>query len=818
MRRSSVPKSVRRSLVEDTVLLNVVQRYFKLAGLASAVWLAGYLHLSVSWLWLILVVYVWKEKHNRTRLYKKHVSRDIARDEKEVILARVDDLPSWVNFPDVERAEWVNKMLRQMWPYIGEMVEKILRQSVEQSIVQSLPPSLQSFKFSRIDLGNNPPRIGGVKVYTQVKRDEIYMDLELNYSGDSNIEVTIKGIAAGIKNLRLHGTLRVVFKPLINRLPLIGGMLVFFLNNPELDFDFTSLANALELPGLSDILHSSIQEQISNFMVLPNRYPIKMVEGLDLNKLRYPQPQGVVRIRVIEAKDLIQADIGLTGMGKSDPYCKIRVGAKQFKTKVIQNSLCPVWDETFELIVDSADGQLLYIDVFDEDPGIMHDDLGSISLDLHQLKETGYEDEWFPLEEVKSGMIHVQLTWLWLANQANELDRVVDGLKDEDTVHVAILMVYLDSARNLPRGKKSMSEPSARVVLTVGQQVEESMIKYSTSEPRWEQNFRFLLHNPNYQNMDVEVVDGKSKKLIGHTVIKMKQLLEVEDMVMDQKFRVKTSNPDSCIQLRLCLRILTPNFNADYIDDLEVLIPETAHLGTAVDSPSKLNVQDLTRPPQPNPPDPQYGSSVDGFTQHYATASATQQTDGSRTTNGTVTGHSNSGQTLQRADSDAPPSPEPSFDQPALRQRMVAGTQLTGSHGLGRLQMTLRYSPPREKLIVVVHKCINLKPIGDGKNVADPYVKLYLLPDKSSASKRRTQVCKDSLNPVFDETCEYTLAEADISKRQLWVSVKNDVNLFSLSKTEMGQVLVDLRSLDINRAVTEWFDLCPENSLQPTLL
>lgn len=52
------------------------------------------------------------------------------------------------------------------------------------------------------------------------------------------------------------------------------------------------------------------------------------------------------------------------------------MGAKQVKTKVIQNSLSPVWDETFDLIVDSADGQLLYIDVFDEDAGTVHDELG----------------------------------------------------------------------------------------------------------------------------------------------------------------------------------------------------------------------------------------------------------------------------------------------------------------------------------------------------------------------------------------------------------------------------------------------------------
>ncbi|CAG5134280.1 unnamed protein product, partial [Candidula unifasciata] len=107
-----------------------------------------------------------------------------------------------VNFPDVERAEWVNKILNHMWPYIGEYVEKILRESVEPTVRASLPATLQSFKFSKIDLGDIPPRVGGVKVYSKLRRDEIYMDLELNYSSDSRIEVSVKGVTAGIKDLR----------------------------------------------------------------------------------------------------------------------------------------------------------------------------------------------------------------------------------------------------------------------------------------------------------------------------------------------------------------------------------------------------------------------------------------------------------------------------------------------------------------------------------------------------------------------------------------------------------------------------------------
>ena len=45
---------------------------------------------------------------------------------KEKILARIQDLPNWVLFPDFERSEWFNKILDQLWPSIeGFIVTKV---------------------------------------------------------------------------------------------------------------------------------------------------------------------------------------------------------------------------------------------------------------------------------------------------------------------------------------------------------------------------------------------------------------------------------------------------------------------------------------------------------------------------------------------------------------------------------------------------------------------------------------------------------------------------------------------------------------------
>lgn len=54
--------------------------------------------------------------------------------------------------------------------------------------------------------------------------------------------------------------------------------------------------------------------------------------------------QGVLRIHVVEAKDLMKKDISVLGKGKSDPYAIVSVGAQQFRTQTIDNTVNPKWD------------------------------------------------------------------------------------------------------------------------------------------------------------------------------------------------------------------------------------------------------------------------------------------------------------------------------------------------------------------------------------------------------------------------------------------------------------------------------------------
>ncbi|NWT11559.1 SYTL1 protein, partial [Vireo altiloquus] len=129
----------------------------------------------------------------------------------------------------------------------------------------------------------------------------------------------------------------------------------------------------------------------------------------------------------------------------------------------------------------------------------------------------------------------------------------------------------------------------------------------------------------------------------------------------------------------------------------------------------------------------------------------------------------------------------------------------------GCVQFSLRYEPAKKELQVHVLRCRELAEAR--KQRSDPYIKTYLLPDKSNRSKRKTAVRKRSLDPVFNETLKYKLEKRDLQGRTLNLSVWHHDslgrNLF------LGEVEVALGAWDWANTRPEWFSLQPRVSSLP---
>ncbi|XP_047525339.1 uncharacterized protein LOC125063140 isoform X1 [Pieris napi] len=135
-----------------------------------------------------------------------------------------------------------------------------------------------------------------------------------------------------------------------------------------------------------------------------------------------------------------------------------------------------------------------------------------------------------------------------------------------------------------------------------------------------------------------------------------------------------------------------------------------------------------------------------------------------------------------------------------------AGEGLRGSVTVkGEVQFSLLYNYRLGALEVGVKRCRDLAPIDVKRNRSDPYVKVYLLPDKSKAGKRKTKVKKNTLNPVFEETLSFAQPLASLSSRTLWLSVWH-ADMFGRNDF-LGEVSLPLADVVFDDPAPMWYRL-----------
>ncbi|XP_056636297.1 extended synaptotagmin-3-like isoform X3 [Diorhabda sublineata] len=609
------------------------------------IYLIGYFNCSITWILILVFATTLSEDYlnfkNRKRTFAKKTANG---NEKDVILENLGELPSWVVFPDVERAEWLNKIVKQCWPFVNYYARDLVKNYLEIKLKKNLEKyGLKGFHFERIVLGSVPCRTGGIIVYDNVSREEIVMDIDITYAGDCDVKFRLRGLLGGIKNLQMYGTLRVVLKPLIRHLPLIGGVQLFFLNNPDIDFDLDGIAGILDIPGINECLRKCICATVGSLFVLPNKFPLKFCREVSSEQLNTPNPAGVLRVHVIEAKDLLKKDLSFTGKSKSDPYAVLVVGEQSFKTETIPSNVNPKWDYWCEFVILEFTGQELLISVWDEDP-TEDEFLGRASIDIASLIKEGLSDMWLVLEDVKHGDIHIRTTWLTLTTEYSNLKAALYESQQLQLSHMSssLLIVYIDSATNLK-----------------------------------------IFHNNNFQ---------------------------------------------------------------EYLEKR----PSSRNSMSSIDTIEK----DFTD-----------SESISSDSTKYSSHSRRHTKNSLKSNN--------------------------SF------------CSRTSQESYGDINLTMRYSLQRQRLIVVVHRVCNLY-FEDPTEDKDIYVKIYLLPERCKANKRKTKVIKNCREPAFDKRFEFLVAQDDLNDKYLEVSVIEE----KMIKNEiLGQVSIDLKNISL--PITRSFELGP---------
>ncbi|XP_070203973.1 rabphilin-3A-like [Littorina saxatilis] len=88
----------------------------------------------------------------------------------------------------------------------------------------------------------------------------------------------------------------------------------------------------------------------------------------------------------------------------------------------------------------------------------------------------------------------------------------------------------------------------------------------------------------------------------------------------------------------------------------------------------------------------------------------------------------------------------------------------------GKILLSLRFVTAKQSLVVRIVRCAELASM-DTNGYSDPYVKVYLKPDKDKKSKFKTTVKKRTLNPEYNEEFSYDIKHNELAKKTLEITV-----------------------------------------------
>lgn len=435
----------------------------------------------------------------------------------------------------VESVNWCNDITRICWPYICKVIEAQLSPTLEPLINLYLPKPFSKFRILKAKLGSHPLTVDRVIVHRRF-HNSMALDLDVNFRGSPNVTMKCAPLNApfGIKELRWSGRLSVLMRPLLPKLPLVGAIQAAMVTHPQLEMDFTGIANLADIGPVARIVHHVLKKVIASMIVLPNRFLYKLSNSVDYFDV-YQPPIGVMRVTIERGRNFTKEK--KLGMIKATPdlYCRATFGLDEVKTDVQMNNLEPVWNKSKEFIISDLE-QPFQLKCYDKDTLSSDDLAGSFVLTAQQLLEN--EAKWYLFQDNVSDKIALKGE-IFVSAQL-----FVFKPPEEPIYGKCILSVLVDRAENLPPDTRGaacrviVGSSKKKIVSETPQIVRppEPIPGIDPVNPVWNFSFEYLIDDHTTADVLLDVVDGR--KPLGQVRISAAQLEEKDSNVCGGKFSI----------------------------------------------------------------------------------------------------------------------------------------------------------------------------------------------------------------------------------------------------------------------------------------
>eukprot|EP00232_Nephroselmis_pyriformis_P026574 CAMPEP_0182855474 /NCGR_PEP_ID=MMETSP0034_2-20130328/1864_1 /TAXON_ID=156128 /ORGANISM="Nephroselmis pyriformis, Strain CCMP717" /LENGTH=1542 /DNA_ID=CAMNT_0024986443 /DNA_START=104 /DNA_END=4729 /DNA_ORIENTATION=+ len=321
-------------------------------------------------------------------------SHEMSKRQLWNISNKAGGFPTWLTFPDVARVAWINLLISQLWPHIGELLLHEIR-LVNPSGILNFHKFIEDWlKISEFTVGALTPVLTGFQVY-KTPDPEVMMDINVKYGGDAvvGMEVTpfkwwLSRVGVEVGEIIYQGTVRVRLGPLLPVVPLFAAVSCHLASIPVLDasvkLKLSPLLPAIDIANIPGFVFAKsliIKHVIRPEMEWPAGVKIPILDPESRLVQRHIElagkVKGVLIVTIVEGRDLVRCDKFST----SDPYAvvanpaghmtgkgKTRDRTSKWRySKVFENNLNPAWNETFKFNAESAEMSPITIAIFDED-------------------------------------------------------------------------------------------------------------------------------------------------------------------------------------------------------------------------------------------------------------------------------------------------------------------------------------------------------------------------------------------------------------------------------------------------------------------
>eukprot|EP00439_Symbiodinium_sp_Y106_P050318 s939_g6.t1 len=205
------------------------------------------------------------------------------------------------------RHEFINDLVAAQWPYISDWFDETMRTNCEPALQSVMPAGITICFGDKCSLGTKPAQLQSIiaSKYCEDSVEEsttIRLDAQLNYVGDSHVDVTCTVGSLVLTQLQVTGEIVIELVRLQKNPPWFSGVRIYFSNRPKID-----LVVQTEVLGLNanfefikQKLVTALGDVIAGQAVLPNRFCLPIGDAISEVDLRMPTPQGVLRLIVLD--------------------------------------------------------------------------------------------------------------------------------------------------------------------------------------------------------------------------------------------------------------------------------------------------------------------------------------------------------------------------------------------------------------------------------------------------------------------------------------------------------------------------------------